>query len=605
MKKLFSHLGLTLCTAACLLAVVSCSKKHKSQIPAQLSAAQYLQLAETAKPALKPLYKFAAANKYIEQQKPELAKNVLRQINPQLTPEQAVEKRLIEAKLALLEDLPKRTLTILNQIISDNTILSDEQQVTLHTLLANTYEAVGDTLASVEQRSQLQSLIKDPQIQRSNLIAIWHSLQSLSAKQLNQFINTTATTNLQGWLTLALITKQSQTPDQLIKNLRQWQEKYPDHAAISLLPKNIADEVGQTTATKSIALLLPLHGRFGTTGESIRNGFLAAYYAAEKKQINIPHLKIYDTSKKDITTLYQQAAANGANLIIGPLRKHNLQKLVDDDAINTQTIALNTLYDAPPKNQKLIQFGLSPLDEAQQAAERAWKQGIRRVLIITTSSQWGQRITDIFRRSWTNLGGEIVDQLNIAPSQNTTTAVGDALNINYSNQDYKNLKKTLATHMRFVPRRRKDIDMVYLVTQPTLARQVVPMLKYFYAGDVPVYSLSQVYSGINNTRIDRDLNGVYFCDMPWVLDPNHEPQYLQDLRKQIKTVWPESYSRHKKLYALGVDAYQVSAKLQQMQALPQFAISGATGDLYLDQARHVYRKLYWSRFRDGSPMLIK
>ncbi len=605
MKKLTSHLGITLCTVICLFTTSSCSKKHKPLIPTQLSAAQYIELAQTAKPALKPVYELAAANKYIEQQKPELAKGILNQIDVQLTTELNLEKQLIEAKLALLEDQPKKTLSILNQIVASNVVLNDEQQMLLHTLLANTYEIVGDTLASVEQRSLLQSLIKDPQQQRPNLIATWHNLQSLSPKQLNQYISTTATPNLQGWLTLTLITKQSQTPDQLIKSLRQWQKKYPNHAAISLLPQNVSEELNGTVAPKSIALLLPLHGRLAATGESVRNGFLAAYYAAEKKQINIPHLKIYDTYKKDITSVYQQAVAEGANLIIGPLRKNDLQTLIKNDAINTQTIALNTLYDAPPQNKNLIQFGLSPLDEAQQAADRAWKQGMHRVLIITTNTQWGQHISDVFRQAWTNFGGDIVDQVNLSSSQNITAAIGNALNINYSNQDYNTLKKDLATHMRFVPRRRQDIDMIYLVAQPTLARQVVPTLKYFFAGNVPVYALSQVYSGINNTRIDRDLNGVYFCDMPWVLDPKHEPKHIQALRQQIKTVWPTSYTHHKKLYALGVDAYLVSAKLQQMQALPQFAIAGATGDLYLDQAQHIYRELNWSRFKNGTPTLVK
>jgi outer membrane PBP1 activator LpoA protein len=590
-------------TSMAVLTISSCTKK-KPEVPTQLSANQYLDMANQAAPQDKPMYELAAANKYISQQKPELARNVLNSIPNNATPEQGVQKQFLQAKVALLDDQAQVALNTLNQIQGNNVILSSEQQVMLHQLLANTYEAIGNTMLSIDQRSQLVPLLKDPQAQRINLISIWHSLQTLSQPQLTQFLNSNPAPEIKGWVSLALIIKESKTPNELVDNLRQWKSQYPNHPALSLLPKNIEQEVNQTSELKNIALLLPLKGRLRTTGEAIRNGFLAAYYSAEKHRINMPHLKIYNTSGKDINAVYQQALQNGANFVIGPLLKNNLQKLINSGEVTVPTLALNTLADTPQDNKNLFQFGLSPLDEAQQAADRAWKQGDRNAVIIAANSEWGQNIAKVFTQTWTNLGGTIINQTNIDKNTSLSNQVGQLLGINLANQDYTQLKRLLHTNIRFLPRRRNDIDVVYLVAQPAYARQITPLLKYFYAGSIPVYSISQIYTGTNNTKADHDYNGIFFCDMPWVLTPSKESHGLKKLRAQIETIWPLSYSHHKKLYALGIDAFKITTKLQEMEALPQFAIRGATGDLYLDQAQHIYRQLPWARFKNGYPVLL-
>ncbi len=52
--------------------------------------------------------------------------------------------------------------------------------------------------------------------------------------------------------------------------------------------------------------------------------------------------------------------------------------------------------------------------------------------------------------------------------------------------------------------------MVFLLSYPSKARQIMPLLKYYYAGDVPVYATSSVYTGGVNVMKDRDLNGIIF-----------------------------------------------------------------------------------------------
>ena len=220
MKKLIKFVTLACLTTAVPIFMTGCTKK-KPTLPSQLTAQQYLTLAEQAAPTEQPMYKLAAANKYIEQQQPNQARSVLNNLKTNTTPQQDVEKQPLEAKVALLDGQAQLALNTLIQLQASNVILSTTQTVTLHQLLANIYETVGNTQASIQQRTQLQPLLTDPQAQRTNLIAIWHILQTQSIAQLNTDLTNNPSPNLKGWVSLALIIKQSKTPNELIQNLRQ------------------------------------------------------------------------------------------------------------------------------------------------------------------------------------------------------------------------------------------------------------------------------------------------------------------------------------------------------------------------------------------------
>ena len=344
--------------------------------------------------------------------------------------------------------------------------------------------------------------------------------------------------------------------------------------------------VAQPTHTpKQIALLLPLHGSTGAAGNAIKNGFLAAYYAGAKAQPNGPRLKIYDTSTGNVVQIYQQAIQEGADFVVGPLLKNNVQQIMNANVATVPTLALNTLPGAID-SRNVMHFGLSPFDEAQQAADRAWAHGARTAVVLVSNPAWGQSIADVFERTFTQHGGRIITQLTLSPD-NTAPQLKRFFDLN-SARDEK--------LPGFVPKKRQDVDVIYLIAQLPAAIQIIPLLRYYYAGDIPLYALSQLYPAMGVDQPNMDLNNTYFCDMPWVLDPSNEPQNLQNLRLQIETIWPDSFSNNKKLYALGIDAYTIAT-----QALP---ITGATGNLSLDTHHHIYRQLRWAQFQNGLPVLV-
>lgn len=346
-----------------------------------------------------------------------------------------------------------------------------------------------------------------------------------------------------------------------------------------------ATVVQSTTTPKQIALLLPLHGPMEAAGSAIKNGFLAAYYADAQNGTTVSHLKMYDTSTGDIVQLYQKAIQEGADFIVGPLTKNNVQLLAHSGAVSTTTLALNTLPGSID-NKYIIQFGLSPFDEAEQAARRAWANGNKTAVILVSNSGWGQHIANVFEQTFTQLGGQVLSQLTLSPN-NASSQIKRFFDLNSSIDE-----KTPG----FIPKKRQDVGMIYLIAELPAAEQIIPLLRYYYAGDIPLYALSQLYPAKGVDQSNADLNNVYFCDMPWVLDPSHEPTNLQQLRLQIETIWPDSYSNNKKLYALGIDAYTIATK--------KLPFTGATGNLSLDQHQHIYRQLLWAQFKNGLPVLV-
>jgi len=177
-----------------------------------------------------------------------------------------------------------------------------------------------------------------------------------------------------------------------------------------------------------------------------------------------------------------------------------------------------------------------------------------------------------------------------------------ALNLDGSMQRHQALQRLLGEKLNFEPRRRQDADGVFLLVFPRQARQIKPQLRFHHAGDLPVYSTSHVYQASANPSIDRDMDGLLFCDIPWVLD-REGPWAVQ--RKQVQTLWPDRGQRYQRLFALGYDAYQVVPWLETLH-LPGFArFPGASGILSLDADKQLHRTLEWARFERGLPEKVR
>lgn len=341
----------------------------------------------------------------------------------------------------------------------------------------------------------------------------------------------------------------------------------------------------------NIALLLPMSGDFAASSKAIHDGFLATYYANKQDQPDI-HVDIIDTSGKDIVSTYNEAVNNGADLIVGPLTKQEVAAIANMGSLPVPTLALNTLDNH--HNQivvNLYQFGLPPQDEAYQAAAKIHNDGYPRVAVIAPDNQWGQRIASAFTSQYTSVGGQVVANMKFTKGTDFAAEIQDLLQIDPDQA--QNRGKHSAT---IAFQHREDVDAIFLVAYPPQAAQIVPLLKFYYASTPPIYSISAINSGSFTPEIQQDLSGVMYCDMPWTAqNPDALPQNLQDLRAKIATLWPESNTTNRRLYALGIDAYNIAVSFDKLLNMPNVAVRSATGAITLDNYNHIVRSLAWEK----------
>ena len=593
----------------CLSLLASCATMGPGSRRTNLSANDYLQLAATAQGPSKQAYLLQASSRLIQDRQLSQARTILNSTERNLPPNLLVEKQLISARLLIAYRQNDDALTILQSMDSDHSAWTRANQINWYKLIATAYSNQGNLAASIQERSKLTPLLPSSKAKKQNLTDIWQSVQSVNPSQLDTLLSQATSPVVRGWLSLAQLTDQpNTTPQQLMQQLQQWHYQFPNHPATALLPSSLRQLRNiPSIKPRHIALLLPLQGRYEKMGNAIRNGFFAAYYYAKQKDPSVPTISIVDTTNKNIVAAYQEALQKGADFVVGPLIKTNIAKLVSGTSLSVPTLALNSLPGGQDRRvTNLYQFGLSPLDEASQAAERAWNEHHGRALIIAPKGAWGEKIASAFTKEFKNLGGTVVSTMRYTNQRTLSTKVRHALNIDQASWRESALKNILREKIRFVPRRRKDIDMVFLVAQAKIARQIRPLLRFYYAGNIPVYATSTIFTGTPNPSRDHDLNGIQFSDMPWVLKRNTlQPDSLNTIRQRIEQIWPNDYRRLPKLFALGVDAYEIIPKLNKMAALPQFGTRAATGTLYLEKNHHIYRQLTWSQMVNGSPRHIQ
>lgn len=573
-------------------------------------ASHYLQLAESSQPPQTQAYLLTAVRRLLEDRMLSQAQTLLYQINMAGTPiDMRQQKTLLQARLYLLKGKSKSAFRLLNSLARQPDMMPNNQQ-DYHELLAEAYLAQNNIEKSIQQRIILSSFLTNaPKAQQTNQQLIWTNLQHLDTTTLTQLYQKNNEPVLKGWVTLAYISQTSQDNiDQLITRLKAWRSEYPNHPGNSILPASLnTDAAVIANQPKKVALLVPLTGNLKASGQAIRNGFLTAYFYNKKNSAKTPPVTVIDSNKGDIKQIYQQAIDNGADVIVGPLSKSNLNALTaDTSSLPVPTIALNTLADYQSQSIKnLYQFGLSSQDVATASADQIWDQGHDRALIIAPNNDWGQSTANTFITEWQKLGGQVIDQLNYNNKLNMSTQVSNLLRTRQSQQRADSLGKTINTSFRFIPRRRQDIDVIFLIATPQQSQQIQPLLRFYFAGNLPIYATSSVFDGSNNSGYNRDLNGIIFPSMPWLLlQPNQLPNNLQVIQQQINQVWPNSAQRHNKLYALGIDAYQLTNRLNQLLIFPQYSLYGATGTLTLDQYNHVNRKLLWAQMQTTGPNLL-
>jgi outer membrane PBP1 activator LpoA protein len=468
---------------------------------------------------------------------------------------------LLDAEIALAHGDAAQARALLTMPIADLPPLLRARALELR---ARAEVAAGDHYAAARTRAELDRYL-DGADREQNRKEIVDTLAALEVGDLKARAETlTPDDPLRPWIEQALRAKGEALARTLPRPNRPVGTMQPDHEG--------AYESEGYAPPQHVALLLPLNAQLAAVSGSIRDGFLAAYFASD--DAHRPEIRIYDSgmTPAEAVAAYHEAVTDGADHVVGPLQREAVGELFHQE-LPARVLALNhpDTGEVPPAGS--AEFGLLPDAEGAQVAEHMHERGINRAVMITADTDWAERAKLAFRAQFEASGGQVVGEAKLKDSDvnykasilQATGSLGDAADAG-----------------------------IFISMRPQQARLLLPQLKIAGVG-APVFGTSHIYAGDSNPGLDRDLDGVEFCDAPWLFGavPGRPDRDL--VSRQIAS----ANGVGARLFAFGMDAYALLPYMDWLLSHPDSYLDGATGDLAADSFGRVHRILGWARFNQG------
>lgn len=555
-------------------------------------AARIYQKLAVSQSSHQNMFRLLAADALLQSGNINEAQSYTDSIDPgKLSAQQRIQLNLIYAQLNLSSGAAEQAIRYLDLIPAHQ--LNSKDRISYHQSRAFAYSLTGQLLKSARERIQLSKLITNPEQLNDNYSSTLETLTLLPADTLRN-MQPPPPDVLGGWMALAAVIKlKHHNPDGFESAIRYWRYDFPGHPADSaFLDHYLAKSHRDFLLPDSIAIFLPETGPYARAAQAVREGFLAAYHHQENISFS-PRIRFYDTQSTDPVTLYKQAQADGAELIIGPLDKKNISLLADNIPLDIPVLALNHIPGLEKDN--LYQFGLSPIDDVEQVTNKARIDGHRNALILVPETSLGERLGNLFAEYWQGNDDVILETQSYNPKSNDfSNPIKHFLNLDESERRYKKIRRLIPS-VKFTPRRRHDVDVIFFNASPNAARLINPQLQFYRAKNIPIYATHHVYSGRPASSRDQDLNGITFCDIPWLFNNAHPGELSLEALQEVSKQFPRAYLR---LIALGIDAYNLIPHLDEME-INQY--SGATGNLLLSENYRIQRNLICAKFSNGVP----
>jgi uncharacterized protein len=405
-------------------------------------------------------------------------------------------------------------------------------------------------------------------------------------------------TTVRGWLEAASVAADNaRNPTLGATRLTAFRNRYPSHPALGALAgePSVGGEQREAAleAAPHLALILPLSGRTAGPAAQIRDGFMTAWYQMPAN--SRPRLRVYDSGAAPIADTVAQATAAGAEFIVGPLTREEVLAAADLLTTRPPLLSLNFLPADRPAPERFFQFALSPEDDARAVARYIGGSGRRNGVVIVPEGDWGTRVAAAFDEELRAAGGYVLGQSTYNTAEKDYgAAIMQVLRTDDSRARQQRVQAAIGQKLEFEPRRRADIQFIFMPTQPPLvARLLRPQLRFHLAGDIPTYTLGDAYEP--HPTANQEIDGVMFPDMPWMLG---EGPLSAEVRAAAVQAYGDSGARRGRLFAFGYDALRIAAALQRGQTVPP---QGLTGTLSMDAQGRVRRGLEWVRIKGGAP----
>ncbi|HEX7342052.1 MAG TPA: penicillin-binding protein activator [Rhodanobacteraceae bacterium] len=466
---------------------------------------------------------------------------------------------LLEAEIALQHGDTTRALQLTSAPISD---LPTALQVRALLVRARALAVTGNPWQAALARIQLNPLLPDAQ-RNTNRAQALKLLTSLGVPALQQHASALAANDpARHWIAEAL--------NQMGVSVATAAPAMTQPIG-TLLPGTTQAEGYQLP--QKVALILPLSGPLAVAGDAVRQGFFASYFQASTNG-QLPPVTVYDSAgtTAGAVAAYQQAVAAGATQVVGPLTHDAVGAVLQQAALPVPVLALNYPDDNTLPPPDATEFSLRPEVEGTQVARYMYQQGITQAIVLVSSEDFAQRAAKAFITQFQGEGGQVTTTLTLDPTQ----------------VDYAAQIKTLGAALG------QANTGIFISMRPEQARLLMPQL-HLAKINLPVFATSEVYDARDNPVADSDLDGITFCDAPWLF--NAQPGL--PARALLASALPLARGTSARLFAFGMDAWSLVPYLQWLRDHPGSYLPGASGQLTEDAFGRVNRMLVWARFKDG------
>ncbi len=501
--------------------------------------------------------------------------------------EQRHQIQLIKAENLYLLDEIELSYQSLQQATS---IIEDESQLgqKYFQLLAKVQYQRGLPLIAAD--ATLRAFHFNPSPSAEEINHVWQRLNALSQWQVEQLV-ALAPPQIAGWQQLLNFAHRfGHQAASFNRYLTQWRRNFPEHPA-KLIAKQLTAVKTNEQPPTNIAVILPLSGKHKNAGESAQQGLLAGYNPSSEL-----HLKFIDSHQLDFSTLAQTLADNNIDHVIGPLLKPNVDAYIQQEALTLPTLLLNLPIQAQIKASQMV-FSMDVKDEAIQAATTLSRQQYQHPIVLSQRDNVSQRIALTFVNQWQKITGSAPEIIFFDDRSKMQEQLEISLGIKQSQDRIDEIDQRIRQKLETEARNRRDIDMIYLVSTPNETRLLKPYIDVNispFADAIPIFASSRSHSDNADSSDSRDLTGLQFTEMPWLLKSKQQNQALKQL---VDSIWPNTNDNLKRIFAMGYDSLALINKFSALKQVPYIRHYGQTGIIKLTQQGILTRSLLWGSYQ--------
>ncbi|MFY8351553.1 penicillin-binding protein activator [Pseudoalteromonas sp. SSM20] len=423
--------------------------------------------------------------------------------------------------------------------------------------------------------------------------ALWQVLNQLSIKQL-EALNTGSSIQ-RGWVSLALYTQlYIGDATSLQAALNKWNYAYANHPASFALPDNLQKIIDvEPIRVNKVAVILPSNqSKQKALAQALKAGVLAASENHPDRELH------FINSAQSAELIAEQLSQLNPDFVIGPLLKANIDKLQQAGTLDAYpTMFLNTTPQALESIDHFA-FALNPEHEVTQAVYHFVNQEFKKPLVIAPGNRLGQRLANHFTNQWLEFSENEPQVGFYANKRDVQKMVQELLEVDKSKQRIKEISLMFKGQLHDEPRSRRDIDAIYIIADATQTRLLKPSFDVNispFAKRIPIFASSRSHDIKSDKTDKKDLAGLYFSEIPWMLPLAGEQQAL---RSDFDEIWPEQSTLEQQLFAMGFDAVKLIPHLRQLQMVPGKTLTGLTGNLTVNQDGDVERQLKWAQYQE-------